>query len=67
MTRYGKTYEDLISDWGTFDDLDGFGTKARESPMLVGDEFVDFDRGTAAGTSARAGVGVGSGPAGGLG
>jgi len=63
MAEYGKTYEDLIGDWGTFGDLDGFGTKARESPMLGGDEFVDFDGGAEAGAGAGAGFGVGSGTA----
>jgi hypothetical protein len=66
MAEYRKTYGDLIGDWVTFGDLDGFGTEARESPMLGGDEFVDFDRGAAAGASTGAGVGVGTRAAGGL-
>jgi len=58
MAKYRKTYEDLIDDWGTFGDHDGFGTKAWELPVLGGDEFINFDRGAVAGTSAGTGLGV---------
>ena len=53
MTKYGETYKDQLGDWGTFEDLDGFGTKALHSPMLTGEgsmeEYVDLNGGVSAG------------------
>ena len=41
MEKYGQKYADLISDWGTFEDPDGFGTKARQLPVLSEDGSVE--------------------------
>jgi len=41
MENHGQKYADLIGDWGTFEDPDGFGTKARQLPVLSGDNSVE--------------------------
>ena len=49
MEKYGQKYMDLIGDWGTFEDPNGFGTKAHHLPVLGGDgsleDYIDLDGG----------------------